>query len=113
MHVAIIDCGAAGATLALQFVKAGFQVTVLERQPLPARETGVAGASRKWTGRRPMTTRGVPIVGKSAHANLFFNCGHGAMGWTMACGAGKIVSDRLLGHAPSIDTSLLSHRVAG
>jgi 2-polyprenyl-6-methoxyphenol hydroxylase-like FAD-dependent oxidoreductase len=54
MHVAIIDCAVVGATLALQFVKAGFQVTVLERQLLPARETGMAGASREGTGRRPM-----------------------------------------------------------
>src|SRR5439155_11046011 len=33
---------------------------------------------------RPMTPDGPPILGLGRHRNLFFNCGHGHMGWTMA-----------------------------
>ena len=35
---------------------------------------------------RPMTPDGPPILGLGRHRNLFFNSGHGHMGWTMACG---------------------------
>ena len=43
---------------------------------------------------RPMTPDGPPILGLGRHRNLFFNCGHGHMGWTMACGTARIVDDR-------------------
>jgi D-amino-acid dehydrogenase len=59
---------------------------------------------RHWTGQRPMTPDGLPILGRSSrHANLFFNCGHGAMGWTMASGSAQLVCDQLDGLPPAID----------
>lgn len=54
---------------------------------------------------RPMTPAGPPILGAGRHQNLFFNTGHGHMGWTMACGSGRIVADLILGRAPEIDLS--------
>ena len=42
---------------------------------------------------RPMTPDGPPILGLGRHRNLFLNCGHGHMGWTMACGTARIVAD--------------------
>ena len=41
-----------------------------------------------------MTPDGPPILGLGRHRNLFFNTGHGHMGWTMACGTARIVADR-------------------
>lgn len=56
-----------------------------------------------WAGLRPMTPENTPILGKSHHANLYFNTGHGHMGWTMACGTAQIVADIMNGRQPAID----------
>jgi D-amino-acid dehydrogenase len=61
-----------------------------------------------WTGLRPMTPDGTPIVGATPYANLFLNTGHGTLGWTMACGSGKLLSDLILGRRPEIRTEGLS-----
>ncbi|MGR7997235.1 D-amino acid dehydrogenase [Xanthobacter sp. ZOL 2024] len=55
-----------------------------------------------WTGLRPMTPDGTPIVGPTPFANLFTNTGHGTLGWTMACGSGKVLADLIGGGAPDI-----------
>jgi D-amino-acid dehydrogenase len=55
-----------------------------------------------WTGLRPMTPDGTPIVGASKYRNLFLNTGHGTLGWTMACGSGRVVSDLVTGKTPDI-----------
>jgi D-amino-acid dehydrogenase len=59
---------------------------------------------------RPMTPDGRPIVGRGRYDNLVYNCGHGHMGWTMACGTGRIVSDLVAGRAPEIDVTGLAPR---
>ncbi|MFG1264785.1 MULTISPECIES: D-amino acid dehydrogenase [Xanthobacter] len=61
-----------------------------------------------WTGLRPMTPDGTPIVGATRFANLYTNTGHGTLGWTMACGSGRVLADIIGGRAPEIDTSDLS-----
>ncbi|MEX1056762.1 MAG: D-amino acid dehydrogenase, partial [Natronospirillum sp.] len=48
-----------------------------------------------WTGLRPMTPDGTPIIGKvnrlgkasNLYDNIWLNTGHGTLGWTMACGS--------------------------
>lgn len=50
-----------------------------------------------WTGYRPMTPDGTPIIGASKFRNLFFNTGHGTLGWTMACGSSQLLVDRIAG----------------
>jgi D-amino-acid dehydrogenase len=52
---------------------------------------------------RPMTPDGPPVLGKGRHTNLFFNTGHGHMGWTMACGSSRVVADLIQGRRPEID----------
>ena len=42
-----------------------------------------------WTGLRPMTPDGTPVMGATRYPNLFLNTGHGTLGWTMACGSGR------------------------
>jgi D-amino-acid dehydrogenase len=59
---------------------------------------------------RPMTPDGPPILGLGRHRNLFFNCGHGHMGWTMACGSARIVADLMTGRMPEIDVEGLTVR---
>ncbi|TCS50617.1 D-amino acid dehydrogenase [Primorskyibacter sedentarius] len=55
-----------------------------------------------WTGLRPMTPDGTPVLGQSRYDNLFLNTGHGTLGWTMACGSGRAVADVVLGRKPEI-----------
>ena len=59
---------------------------------------------------RPMTPDGPPILGLGRHRNLFFNCGHGHMGWTMACGTARIVADLMCGRMPELDLDGLTPR---
>lgn len=61
-----------------------------------------------WTGLRPMTPDGTPVVGRTRYKNLWLNTGHGTLGWTMACGSGQLLSDILSGRTPAIPYDDLS-----
>lgn len=61
-----------------------------------------------WTGLRPMTPDGTPLVGRTPFKNLWLNTGHGTLGWTMACGSGQLLSDLLSGRTPAIPFEDLS-----
>jgi D-amino-acid dehydrogenase len=56
-----------------------------------------------WTGLRPMTPDGTPVIGPTKLKNLFLNTGHGTLGWTMACGSGRLLTDLVTGHRPNIE----------
>ncbi|NIA00841.1 D-amino acid dehydrogenase [Massilia sp. CCM 8734] len=55
-----------------------------------------------WTGLRPMTPDGTPIVGRTALGNLFLNTGHGTLGWTMSCGSAQMLADLMSAKRPAI-----------
>lgn len=61
-----------------------------------------------WSGLRPMTPDGPPVIGPTHYANLHLNTGHGTLGWTMSCGSGRVLADMLSGKKPEIDVSALS-----
>jgi D-amino-acid dehydrogenase len=61
-----------------------------------------------WCGLRPATPDSVPILGGTRYGNLFINTGHGTLGWTMACGSGRIIADIIAGRTPEIDMEGLS-----
>lgn len=61
-----------------------------------------------WTGLRPMTPDGTPIVGRTPLTNLYLNTGHGTLGWTMACGSGRLIADIISGKTPDIAVDDLS-----
>jgi D-amino-acid dehydrogenase len=61
-----------------------------------------------WSGLRPMTPDGPPVIGATRYGNLHLNTGHGTLGWTMACGSGRVLADVLSGRKPEIDVSELS-----
>lgn len=56
-----------------------------------------------WTGLRPATPSNVPFVGPTRYPNLWLNTGHGTLGWTMACGTGRLIADLIGGRRPAID----------
>jgi D-amino-acid dehydrogenase len=55
-----------------------------------------------WTGLRPMTPDGTPIIGSTPIPNLYLNTGHGTLGWTMSCGSGRLLADIISGRKPEI-----------
>ena len=61
-----------------------------------------------WTGLRPMTPDGTPIIGATRFQNLYINSGHGTLGWTMACGSGRVLADLIGGRKPEIETADLA-----
>ncbi|MDE2092157.1 MAG: FAD-dependent oxidoreductase, partial [Gammaproteobacteria bacterium] len=62
------------------------------------------GRAIHWAGLRPMTCDGPPVLGPSPYANLFFNTGHGPLGWTLGAGSARLVADMIAGRQPEIDT---------
>jgi D-amino-acid dehydrogenase len=66
-------------------------------------EGGDLGRASYWTGLRPMTPDGTPVLGPTRYPELFLACGHGTLGWTMAAGTGKVMADLISGRAPDID----------
>ena len=62
-----------------------------------------AGELRPFCCLRPVTPQGPPILGPSRYANLFYNVGHGHLGWTLAHGSAKIVAALVAGRDPGID----------
>ena len=63
-----------------------------------------------WAGLRPMTPEGFPIFGTGKHHNLYYNTGHGHMGWTMSCGSAKIMADLIASRKPEFDISSMGLR---
>ena len=63
-----------------------------------------------WAGLRPMTPSSVPILGRARYENLYLDTGHGHIGWTMACGSGKVTADLIAGREPEIDLEGLVYR---
>lgn len=57
-----------------------------------------------WTGLRPMTPDGTPIIGQASqqHQNVWISTGHGTLGWTMACGSGRVLADMIAKKTPEI-----------
>ena len=66
--------------------------------------------SQFWTGLRPMTPDGTPIIGQASNTynNVWLNTGHGTLGWTMACGSGQLLANLMAGQKPAIQSDDLS-----
>ncbi|HVW74809.1 MAG TPA: D-amino acid dehydrogenase [Rhizomicrobium sp.] len=71
-------------------------------------DAGDLDKARFWSGLRPMTPDGPPVIGATAISNLYLNTGHGTLGWTMACGSGQVLADIISGRKPAIDVDDLS-----
>jgi D-amino-acid dehydrogenase len=74
----------------------------LVRLVLPAWRLDRATA-KPWCGLRPLSVDGVPIIGPTPIGNLWINTGHGPLGWTMAAGSGKLLSDLLTEDSPGVE----------
>jgi len=61
-----------------------------------------------WTGLRPMTPDGTPIVGHTPIKNLYLNTGHGTLGWTMSFGSARLLADIIANRKTDIEHADLS-----
>ncbi|RFO98163.1 D-amino acid dehydrogenase [Rhodoferax lacus] len=65
-----------------------------------------------WAGLRPMLPTMMPRVGPGRHANVFYNTGHGHLGWTLCAVTadliGQVVQDA---YRPSVITSAVKPQV--
>ncbi len=60
--------------------------------------------AQAWAGERPATPEGRPIVSRSSKAdNLWINLGHGALGFTLACGSAVLLHALMTQGAAPID----------
>jgi D-amino-acid dehydrogenase len=66
-------------------------------------DAGDFSRAEYWAGLRPMTPDNPPVIGATPYRNLFLNTGHGTLGWTMACGSGRVLADLVSGRRPGID----------
>ncbi|MDR5651604.1 D-amino acid dehydrogenase [Ruixingdingia sedimenti] len=92
---------------------AGFDLTLHPRRRATLEKSltdlfpgaGDTAAANFWTGLRPMTPDGTPVVGPTPVAGLYLNTGHGTLGWTMAAGSGRVLADLMSGCAPEIEAA--------
>ncbi len=61
-----------------------------------------------WRGARPMLPEGPPIVGAAPQAGVWLNLGHGAHGWTLACGSARQLAEQMADRPCPIDPVPLS-----
>jgi D-amino-acid dehydrogenase len=111
MHAALVPVGNA-IRVAGTAEFAGFDLTLrpervrnvasLAQKILPRAALDPATA-RAWCGLRPMSADGVPIIGKTPLENLWVSTGHGHLGWTLAAGSGRLLSELISGRVPSLD----------
>lgn len=71
-------------------------------------QAGDLSEAEFWTGLRPMTPDGTPIVGATGIEGLYLNTGHGTLGWTMSCGSAALITDIMLGEQTAIDATNLA-----
>ncbi|PVE20536.1 D-amino acid dehydrogenase [Microvirga sp. KLBC 81] len=69
---------------------------------------GDVGKASFWSGLRPMTPDGTPVIGPTTIAGLFLNTGHGTLGWTMSSGSARVIADLVSGRKPEIDATDLA-----
>ena len=70
------------------------------RQLFP--DLGDTASPTFWAGLRPATPSNVPIIGRARHPNLWFNTGHGTLGWTLGCGSARALASMIGGMTPDV-----------
>jgi D-amino-acid dehydrogenase len=63
------------------------------------------GSAQYWSGLRPATPNGVPIIARAPLDNLFINTGHGGCGWSLSCGSAKLMADMVMGRPTDLNAA--------
>lgn len=56
-----------------------------------------------WSGMRPMTPDGTPVIGATSLQGLYLNTGHGTLGWTMSCGSARHIAKVINGQGTELN----------
>jgi len=74
------------------------------RKSVQSRYPGCADLTdvETWTGFRPMTPDGPPIIGRAGRDNLYLNTGHGTFGWTLSAGSAAVIAQVIDGEEPAV-----------
>jgi D-amino-acid dehydrogenase len=60
-----------------------------------------------WRGTSMFSPDALPVLGPSGQPGIWLNLAHGHNGWSMACGAARILADQIGGKTPELDTKPL------
>jgi D-amino-acid dehydrogenase len=60
-----------------------------------------------WAGLRPMTPNMMPIVGPGRRPRVFYNTGHGHLGWTLSAATAELIAD----HLDKVDSAVSTQTV--
>ncbi len=114
LHAAVVPLGGNKLRVAGTAEFAGFDVSLTPKRLANLRAlldqlypliTAEQGSIESWCGLRPVTPDGMPLLGATARDNVYLNTGHGALGWTQACGSGQAVAQLVMGQTPDEDVS--------
>lgn len=86
------------------------RIELLKRQAqeiFPA--AGDYATAQTWCGHRPATPDSKPLIGATPFRNLWLNTGHGALGFTLACGSANVIADLIAGRESSIDSTAYAY----
>ena len=74
------------------------------RKSVQSRYPGCADLTdvNTWTGFRPMTPDGPPIIGRAGRDNLYLNTGHGTFGWTLSAGSAAVIAQVIDDEEPAV-----------
>jgi D-amino-acid dehydrogenase len=64
--------------------------------------------AQHWKGARPTLPDGPPVLGPSGAPGVWLNLGHGASGWTLACGSARVLAETVAGREAPLDISGLT-----
>lgn len=81
------------------------RLNVLRAQAKDALSIDAGAGDSPWAGLRPSTPDSRPIIGRTGIDGLFLNTGHGALGWTLACGSARLLADLIEGNEPLISAA--------
>ncbi|TWI61842.1 D-amino-acid dehydrogenase [Pseudoduganella lurida] len=63
-----------------------------------------------WAGLRPATPNSAPLLGPTAHGNLWLNVGHGPLGFTFAAGTAALLASLMTGQPTPFALDFLAWR---
>lgn len=70
-------------------------------------QAGTPAQAKFWCGFRPTTPDSVPYIGPVGNSRVWVNCGHGTLGWTMACGSARALASAMESRLQDIPAGLL------
>ena len=92
---AVRIAGSAHIGQSLDTLRAAAQELLRVAQRIAPGCADYGGSPEPWIGYRPATANSLPKVGRGDEPGLFFNYGHGMLGWTLCAATAAIVAEQV------------------